>query len=99
MRRSTASRICVVNIAIIVHSGGVSGIPVGVTIEVKRILIVTAVHMTNTNLKIAEACRIDSSAGWLGHVVEIDGNIVGRTITNSKTVSGVMLEGLKFSSY
>lgn len=98
MRSSTASRICVVNIAIVVHSAGASSILVGVSIELKRVLIVTTVHMTNTNLEIAEACWINSSTGGLGLVVEVDSHIVRRAVSNAKTAGGAVLEGLKFSS-
>lgn len=58
-------------------------------------MIVTTVHMANTNLEIAEACRVDSSAGWLGRVVEIDGDIVRRAITDTSKVSGAALEEWK----
>lgn len=96
MRRSTASRICVVYIAIVIHSASVSGILVGVSIKLKRVLIVTTVHMTNSNLEIAEACRIHSSAGRLGGVVEIDSNVVGRAITKAEMVGNVKLEKLNY---
>lgn len=83
MRSAFAGRVRVVNIAIVVQASVIPRVLVGVPVELDDVLRVAAVHVARSNLKVAEARRVDGGAARLGLVAEADRDVVGGTVADA----------------
>lgn len=83
-RSSFAGRVRTVNTASVIQACIVARVLIGIAIKLQDILRTTTVDMTQTNFEIAEARWHDCGAAGLSRVVEVDGDIVGRSITKTR---------------
>lgn len=81
---SLAGRVRVVYIAIVVYTPGVARILVGIAIKPKSVLRTTTVDVARSNLKVAEARRHNGGAAWLSTIIEINGNAVGGSVSETR---------------